>query len=382
MTDLEKRFPCVADMQAVARKRIPKFGLDYLEGGIGRGTTLEQNRGVMDTIRFQPQYITPKAFVPDYSTTLLGTEYHAPFGVAPIGLGGLIWPKIAEHLSAAAVNGGIPFILSGFATVTLETIAEITEGKAWYQHYVCADENVNADMLRRADAAGYQTLVITVDIPTATRRDHDIRNGLSVPPKFNWQTVLAAARCPAWMWETLLAGIPRFKNLEPYLPKNINMLSLAGLLQEMIEGHVHQEKMKWLRDLWKGKMLVKGILHPSDAEFCRQIGVDGLVVSNHGGRQLDACESAVEALPAIRDVVGHDMPLIADGGIRNGLDIARTLACGADFVLLGRPFAYAVGAMGQPGAAHAIDVLKQELRIVMSQLGCDQVRRLPEFLLE
>ena len=367
-------------MRAAARRRVPEFALDYLEGGIGRGQNLAQNREVLDRLRFNPRYITDGANEPDCTRNIFGHTYDAPFGVAPIGLGGLIWPRAAEYLAAAATSHNLPFILSGFATTTLETIANISRQSAWYQQYVCFDEDIDRDMLARAKASGYRVLVITVDIPTANRRDHDLRNGVSVPPRFDWRTLRSAAACPAWCLATLRAGLPQFQNLLPYVPRGAGLDETAVFLTQLIEGHVTPEKLAWIRENWNGVLLVKGILNPADARTCIDAGADGLVVSNHGGRQLDGCLSAAEALPAIREVVGEDIPLLADGGVRNGLDIARMIAAGADLVLLGRPFMYAVAAMGERGAAHVMDVLKTEFVIAMRQIGCRQVADLPHFL--
>ena len=235
-------------------------------------------------------------------------------------------------------------------------------------------------MLSRAAAEGYPVLVITVDIPTANRRDHDLRNGVAVPPRFDWRTARSAATCPAWCLATLKAGLPRFESLLRYVPLGASLEETTVFLTRLIEGHVTPEKLAWIRSQWHGTLLVKGILDPTDARTCIDAGADGLVVSNHGGRQLDGCLSAPEALPAIRAVVGDDVPLLADGGVRNGLDIARMIASGADFVLLGRPFMYALGAMGEAGATHVMDVLKTEFRIALRQLGCPDVSGLPGFL--
>jgi L-lactate dehydrogenase (cytochrome) len=189
----------------------------------------------------------------------------------------------------------------------------------------------------------------------------------------------SAATCPAWSLATLKSGLPQFENLLPYLPTGSTLEQTTTFLTQLIEGHVTPEKLAWIRENWEGKLIVKGILDPVDARTCMQAGADGLVVSNHGGRQLDGCRSAPEALPLIRDAVGEDTPLLADGGVRNGLDIARMIAAGADFVLLGRPFMYAVAAMGEQGAAHVMDILKTEFLIAMRQIGCPDVSRLPQF---
>jgi isopentenyl diphosphate isomerase/L-lactate dehydrogenase-like FMN-dependent dehydrogenase len=295
-------------------------------------------------------------------------------------LSGLIWPAAAEHVARAAKAQGLSFALSGMATSSIEQIGAIG-GNIWFQQYSTTDQEINADILRRARAAGFDTLVVTVDIPSATRRERDIRNGLSVPPEFNLRTLMDILQRPAWALAMLRDGVPQFRTLQPYLSENLRLGELSELLAQMVEGHISREKLQWYRAQWPGKLIVKGILDASDALTCVDIGADAIVVSNHGGRQLDASQTAVDALPAIRAAVGTDFPLLADGGIRSGLDIARYLALGADYVLLGRAFMFALGAIGPRGPGHAIAVLQEELRTTMGQLGCPTIQQLPEFLI-
>ncbi len=378
---LERRFPCIEYMQRAARRRLPRFAWDYMAGGIGREAVLAQNPASLDRVKLRPRYLVADADTPDLSQALFGVDYALPFGVAPLGLSGIVWPGAAEHLARAAKQHGIPFALSGVATSSIEQIGAIG-GNTWYQHYATVDADINSDMLQRARASGFEVLVVTVDIPTATRRDRDIRNGLSVPPEFNLRTLLDIVSHPVWALAMLRHGVPQFLSLEPYLPRNASLAQLGLFIEKLIEGHVSLEKLRWYREQWPGKMIVKGILDAAEARACAELGVDAISVSNHGGRQLDAAPTAVDALPTIRATVGNDFPLLADGGIRNGLDIARYLALGADFVLLGRAFMFALGAIGETGAAHAMSVLRQELRATLGQLGCPDIARLPEFLIK
>lgn len=376
----EQRFPCVADMQAAARRRLPKFAREYLMGSIGRGLGLENNRRALDSVKFTPRYLSSEADHPDLGKTLFGKHYTAPFGVAPIGLGGLIWPKAAEYLARAAHTHNIPFTLSSYATTALETIAGIAPENAWYQFYATVDEQINRSMLERAAQAGYEVLVLTVDVPQPTRRDHDIRNGLSVPPKFDVRTALSILAHPRWAVATAKAGMPTFENLTPYMPKPITLDEMSVFLSKLGDAHVSVERLKRFRDAWPGKLVVKGILSPVDACECVALGADAIGVSNHGGRQLEASPSAAEVLPEIRQAVGDDTILLADGGVRTGLDVAALLALGADFVLLGRAFMFAVAALGEPGAGHVVNVLKEELSQSVSQIGSPDMDSLRNFL--
>ena len=376
----EQRFPCVADMQAAAERRLPKFARDYLFEAIGRGLARDNNRKTLDAVKFTPRYLSSAADHPDCAKTLFGHTFDAPFGVAPIGLGGLIWPRAAEYLARAAHTHNIPFILSSYATTSLEKVAHIAREHAWYQFYATVDEGINEAVIERAKQAGYEVMAITVDVPQPTDRAHDIRNGLAVPPKFDLRTVLAIATRPSWAIASARAGLPSFENITPHLPSGLSLEELSLRLAKLGDAHISIEQLKWFRDRWAGKLIVKGILSGEDAEQCRSIGIDAISVSNHGGRQLESSRSPVEALPEIRSAVGNQIVVLADGGARTGADIATLLACGADFVLLGRAFMFAVAAMGEPGASHVMDVLKREFSQTVSQLGCANIESLPERL--
>ncbi len=378
--DIEQRFPSIADMERVRKHRIPQFAWDYMAGGIGREFVLRENVSRLDAVKLCPHYLRAEANQPNTAHRLFEHSYDYPFGVAPIGLSGIIWPQAAEHLARAARCHNLPFALSSFATSSIEQIGGIG-GQLWYQHYLTVDDNINRDMLKRAQKAGFKVLVVTVDIPTATRRDRDICNGLSVPPRFDLRTLLDIARHPKWAVAMLKQGIPQFQNIKPYMPDNLSLKELAIYLTELIEGHVSVKNLVQLRELWPYKMIVKGVLNADEAKACQKIGIDGISISNHGGRQLDAACTAIDVLPEIRQAIGNDYPLLVDGGVRCGLDIARYLASGADFVLLGRAFMFALAALGEAGANHAMDILKAEFKITMSQIGCPAVADLPQHLI-
>ncbi len=366
---LDRRFASIADLEKAAKKRMPKFAFDYLHGGIGRETALDRNRAALDAICLRPQHIT-KGFEPQLQTELFGQTYAAPFGIAPLGLSGVIWPDAATLLARTAHKANIPFVLSTVATTSLEDIANTAPQNAWFQLYMPNDDTVNRSLIKRAITAGYKVLVVTVDVPSLGRRERDIRNGLSVPPKISLKNVIEAALHPSWSLQTLRNGMPDFANLSPYVPKDADMRTAAGYISSLARGHVGIERLKQARDLWPGTLIVKGIINQQDAKAAKDIGCDGIIVSNHGGRQLDAVPSTAQSIAEIRKTVGKKFPLLIDSGVRSGLDIARLLASDADFVFLGRGFAYGVAALGQRGTDHANYILTQELKNTMSQLGC------------
>ncbi len=383
--NIEKRYPCVADMEAAARRRIPGFMLDYLTGGLGEGASVQRNRHEMNNVLLMPRYLS-EAGNPDIRCRLLGRDYNAPFGVAPLGLSGLIWPRSEYILAAAAKAHNIPYTLSTVATASLESIRPVAGENGWFQFYPPNDSTVEKSLLDRCHVAGYETILLTVDVPSVTRREHDIRNGLAVPPRFDAKTVWQMVTHPDWALRMARAGVPQFVNIKPYFAESDSrnagksIRASVEFINKVMKGHITAERFARIRDRWPGKLLVKGVLAPDEASQYMALGADGLVVSNHGGRQLDAAPSVVSVLPSIRQAVGPDVPLIADSGVRSGLDIARMLALGADFVLMGRPFLFAVAALDHKGGDHVMTILKAELQAAMGQLGCPTLKQLPSFL--
>ena len=383
--NIDKQYPCVADMERVAMQRIPGFMLEYVRYGLGGGVSVQKNRDALNAVELMPRYLS-EASSPDLRQTLFGHTYDAPFGVAPIGLAGLVWANAERILAAAAKTHNVAFTLSTVATITLEEARRIAGTNGWFQLYSPRDPEVLKDILKRCREAGYENLLVTVDVPYATRREHDIRNGLAVPPSFDFKTLWQMTSHPQWALRMLAAGVPEFVNLKPYLTDgqshNVNKSIRAStkFISGRLGGHVTAERFALIRELWPGKLLAKGVLDPGDAKGYLALGADGLVVSNHGGRQLDAAPSAVAVLPSIRAAVGPDVPLIVDSGVRCGLDIARMLDLGADFVLMGRPFLYALAALDRQGGEHVMKILKAELEAAMGQIGCPTLKELPSFL--
>jgi isopentenyl diphosphate isomerase/L-lactate dehydrogenase-like FMN-dependent dehydrogenase len=383
--NIDKEFPSLAYLEAAGKRRIPGFARDYVVNGLGGGISVRKNRESLDRVELMPRYLS-EADQPNLRCRIFGRDYNAPFGIAPMGLSGLVWPHAENILAEAAKAHNIPYTLSTVATVSLEKIHEIAGDNAWFQLYTPKEPHVRADVLRRCEVAGYDVVAVTVDVPYKTRREHDIRNGLSVPPRFDLKTLWQMCTHPHWALRMLGRGIPQFVNLTPYADggkaNNVrdSIEKSTKYIEERMGMHITAQRFREIRDMWPRTLLVKGVLDPAEAKAYIDLGADGVIVSNHGGRQLDAAPSAVDVLPLIRNAVGPDVPVLVDGGVRSGLDIARMLALGADFVLIGRPFLYAVAALNRRGGDHAIDLLKAELQATMGQLGCPTLAELPSFL--
>jgi L-lactate dehydrogenase (cytochrome) len=380
--NINKRFPSVAYLEAAALPRLPKFVRDYLTGGLGTGTGVLKNRQALNDVELMPLFLA-EADQPDMQCTLFGRTYGAPFGVAPMGLTGLIWPNAETILAEAAHSHNIPYTLSTVSTLTLEETRQLTGEVGWFQLYTPKDIEARHDILRRCEEAGYDTLLVTVDVPYQTRREHDIRNGLSVPPQFDLKTLWQMVTHPPWALRMARVGVPQFANLTPYYgkvtsrSKRKQIEAQVQFIKDRIGLHITKEVFGDIREHWKGKLLAKGVLDPREAVAYLDHGADGIVVSNHGGRQLDAAPGAAAVLPAVREAVGPDATLLVDSGVRSGLDIARMLALGANFVMMGRPFMYGVAALDRLGGDHVMNILKAELQSTMGHLGCQTIDELP-----
>ena len=366
------KYPSIEDLRAKAKQRIPKFAFEYLDGGCNEDVNLYKNTAQIREVELRPEYLS-KHTASSMKTNLFGHEYDAPFGIAPVGLQGLMWPNAPEILAKAAHKHNIPFVLSTVTTSSIERIAELTEGKAWFQLYHPAENRLRDDMLKRCKESGYGTLVILCDVPTFGFRPRDIRNGLAMPPKMSVKNMLQILGKPNWALQTLKYGQPNFETLKPYMSKDLNLNQLGKFMDETFSGRLNEEKIKPIRNLWKGKIVLKGVANEIDAEKAINLGLDGIIVSNHGGRQLDAGESTIKPLTRIAQKYGDQIEVMMDSGIRSGPDIARTLASGAKFTFMGRSFMYGVAALGNKGGNHTISLLKTQLQQVMEQICCERV---------
>lgn len=376
---INSKYPSIADLRSKAKSKMPKFAFEYLDGGCNNDDNLKKNTSDLRAVELIPEYLKPTVKV-NLQTSLFGITYDAPFGIAPIGLQGLMWPKAPEILARAAFENNIPFILSTVTTSSIERIAKITEGKAWFQLYYPAKEEVRKDIIKRAAEAACPVLVLLSDVPSFGFRPRDIRNGLAMPPKMSARNFYEILKRPEWALKTLLHGQPEFETLKPYMPKDLNLSQLAKFMDETFDGRLNEEKIKPIREQWKGKIVLKGVTNEADMEKAIRLGLDGVIISNHGGRQLDAGESTIKSLKKLQAKYKDKITLMMDSGLRNGPDVARTLAEGASFSFLGRSFMYGVGALGNQGAQHTIELIKTELMQVMDQLGCEKTTDLPQFL--
>ena len=369
---MDNRYPSVEDLRKLAKKRIPKFAFEYLDGGCNEDINIKKNIERIRKIELKPEYLIDYKTA-NLKTELFGKNYDAPFGISPIGLQGLMWPKSPEILAKAAFDNNIPFILSTVTTSSIETISEITEGNAWFQLYHPAEEKVTVDILKRAENAGCPVLVILADVPSFGYRPRDIRNGLSMPPKMSFKNIIEAIKRPLWLMQTLKNGQPNFEILKPYMPKNLNLNQLAKFMDVTFSGRLDEEKIKKIRDNWKGKLVIKGVESIHDVEKACNIGFDGIIVSNHGGRQVDVGQATIDSMNSIIPKYKNKIKIMMDSGIRGGADVARVMSCGADFCFLGRTFMYGVSALGKKGGTHTITMLKKQLTQIMEQFSCGEI---------
>jgi isopentenyl diphosphate isomerase/L-lactate dehydrogenase-like FMN-dependent dehydrogenase len=376
---LDHKAASVADLKRLTKKRIPQFAYEYLVGGCNNDRAVSHNRDALDNVFLQPSYLS-RTQAASLKTTALGVQYDAPFGIAPLGLSGLIWPKAAEYHASAAKKANIPYILSTLASTSIEDAAACAGSNLWFQLYPPKDTEIRLDLMRRAQEVGCNNLVVTIDVPVAGRRPNDIKNGLSVPPKISVNSIYQTLLRPSWALATAFNGMPEFANMQPYMNKLSNLQDVANYIRSSLKEPVSIAILEQLRQQWPGNLIVKGVLSVEDAKLAVAINADAIIVSNHGGRQLDLACSPVEMMRDIVDSVGDKLEIYVDSGVESGVDIARYLALGAKMVFSGRPYMYGVGAFGPQGADHCIDIFNSELEQVMNQLGCSSPHELVNFL--
>ncbi|MBM3644527.1 MAG: alpha-hydroxy-acid oxidizing protein [Alphaproteobacteria bacterium] len=371
----------IEDLRKLAKKRLPKIAYDFIEGGVDDEVGLVTNEQSFRRARLVPRYLVDVT-VRDQSTTLFGRTYASPIGIAPTGIAGLFRPGADLMLAEAARDANVPFIMSGAATGSIEDLGRIAPDHGWYQLYSAKDDAISADLIARAGDAGLRTLVFTVDVPVGSNRERNLRNGWGWPLNMSLATKLEALRHPGWLLEYLRTGTPLFANWRKYAGADATPEATAIYMSTQNRAPMTWKHVETFRKLWKGNLVLKGIMHPDDARRAATLGVDGLMVSNHGARQLDLAPAPLEVLPAIRDAVGDRLTVMFDGGIRRGADVLVALCRGAKFVFVGRPTLYGVAAGGTAGATHALGIFKREIDLCMAQMGAPTIADLgPQFLM-
>lgn len=357
----------IADLRAASRRHLPRAVFDFVDGGADDERTLSGNQEAFARLRFQAKALVDVSDV-STETRILGGPSSLPIVVAPFGAAGFPWPKGDLASADAASTFGVPYAMSSTASVTLEAIAERSEGRCWFQCYIFKRREITAHLIERARTAGFETLIITVDLPVGGNRERDYRNDFSVPFRFTPRNVVDFAMHPRWSLSTLAHGMPVMANLTAFGGMD-NVNTAASTVGRNYDPSFDWDDLGRIRDAWKGKLVVKGIARGEDARRLADLGVDAVAVSNHGGRQLDGALPSLYCLPEVRAAVGRRVEVLVDGGIRRGSDIVKALALGADAVMVGRAILYGLAAGGSHGAHRALDVLAQELRRTMQLLG-------------
>ena len=363
-----KKIHSLADARKLAKKRLPKMFFDFVDGAAGDEKLCELNSTALDQIRLEPKVLR-NVEKRSLSKKFFDINYNLPFGFAPMGMCDLTWPGADKMLANESLINNIPACVSMASTTSLEKMYELTEGRSWLQLYIFQDEKFVMELIDRAKKTGYKTLVLTVDVPIQFRRAKDDKNGFTVPFKIGPKQFFDFATHPNWSISTLFNGIPKPMNYET--SKNGNKF-----VRSESRGSTDWETLKRIRNAWDGKLVVKGVMSQQDALKIKDEGADAIQVSNHGGRQLESATSAINALPLIRETLGKEFPLIFDSGVRSGGDIVRALAFGADYVMIGRPLMYAIGADGARGLRKIIEIIIGELSTTLGLVGLTDINEI------
>jgi len=364
----------IDDLRRLARRRLPRAVYDFIEGGSGDELTVTRNRAAFERLLFEPRVLVDVS-KRDQSAVVLGERVETPVILSPTGMAGLSWPKGEVAAARGAHDAGTIYTLSTHSSCSIEEVAAGAPGPLWFQLYVWQNRDLTRSFVDRARAAGYRALLLTVDVQVVSRRERDLRNGFTIPPRVTLRNVVDTLRRVGWVRRVLM-GQPRLTlaNLvgAPGAPRT-DIVTLAGVANRQVDASIAWADLAWFRSLWSGPLLLKGVMTVADARKALEHGVDGLVVSNHGGRQLDGTRATIEALPEIADAVGHRMEVLLDGGVRRGADVVRALALGAKAVMVGRPYLYGLASGGQGGVRRALEIFTREIDHVLALSGVPRV---------
>jgi len=375
-----RRAASVSDYRELAQARLPHFLFEYLDGGSYDEVTLAANMADLRAVKLRQRVLRDVSTL-DLSTELFGEKWALPVGLGPVGLSGMYARRGEVQAARAARSAGVPFTLSTLGVCSLREIARELQSPFWLQLYIIKDRGFVRDLLAQAREAKCGALLLTVDLPVSGSRYRDHRSGLSGG---TWlRRAMQAVTRPSWAWDVGRRGRPHsLGNLEPVLGSSTGLEDYFGWIGDNFDASITWEDVAWVREHWNGPLIIKGVLEPDDAREACARGVDGIVVSNHGGRQLDGVSSTARALPSISEAVAGKLPVLVDGGVRSGLDVVRMLALGADFVLLGRAWAYALAARGEAGVAHVLKLIEAEMRVAMALTGCTDIRKVDGGILD
>jgi len=366
---------CIEDLRQRARRRIPKMFFDYAEAGSYAEETLRGNRADMERIKLRQRVLVDVSHR-DLSTTIVGEKVPLPLGLGPVALTGMQHRDGEIAACRAAHAAGIPYTLSTMSICSIEDVAEAVDKPFWFQLYVMKDRGFVRSLIERAAAAKCSALVLTIDLQVLGQRHCDVRNGLSVPPAIRLKNVVNIATKPGWVLGMLRGKRKTFGNLAGHAGGTTDVNSLASWISTQFDPALSWKDVEWVRGLWPGKLIIKGVLDVDDAKLAAKTGPSAIVVSNHGGRQLDGAPSSISALPKIADAVGNEIELMFDGGIRSGQDLMRALALGARSCLIGRAYIFGLAAGGQAGVAKAIEIIGKELDVTMALCGVNSIREI------
>ena len=367
---MHRRFPTVAYLRRRARRNLPRFAFEYCDGGAGSDGGIARNWAALDAVELVPRYGVTTG-LPPVDVELFGRRYSAPIGVAPMGGPSLVFPGADQMLAAACQRANLPYTLGLVGGMTVERAAEIAPDVLWFQLYRCSRNQhaIGFDLVKRAAACGVSVLVLTLDVPVRTTRPREVAAGITSPFRPDLRMLAGIVSSPGYLASLIRHGQPRFGNLKPYTRNDADVNEVADFVKREMGGAFTWDEVAQYRERWKGPLVVKGILHPADADKCVALGVDGIVVSNHGGRQVEGLPAPIDVLPAIARAVGGRIKVTLDSGVRSGLDVARAVALGADLAFAGKAFLWGLGALGEAGPSHVIDLMIDEMRSAFGQVG-------------